>query len=97
MAQKILAQINLEGAEVKFTHARFYDGLPGPVTRNMADKLGLRSPNPRGGVTLCRIVLPDGTTVSQAAVCSSHENFCKATGRQVALGRAKKRLARGKF
>lgn len=47
----------------------------------------------KGGVTLCKIKTLEGVTLSEAsATCSNKDNYCKETGRRVALNRAIEKL-----
>ena len=41
--------------------------------------------NPRGGVTEARLHIDDGTVLTARVTCSYQDNFCKKTGRQLAL------------
>lgn len=51
-------------------------------------------PLPRGGATSALILGPRGNAlVEYTARCSPNDNYCKAIGRQIALGRALKQLA----
>lgn len=44
---------------------------------------------PTGGLTIARVLGPDGVQVAEGrARCRPDENFNKALGRQIALGRA---------
>lgn len=42
---------------------------------------------PKGGVTIAVIDCGEGFYIGSAALCSYSDNFCKRTGRRVALGR----------
>lgn len=86
----------LSGATVKYGHLRFYEDAADNLlyARHEGVKLGLGSPRPRGGLTLVRVALPNGAVVHAMAKCSRRDNFCKAIGRQIALGRALKQIER---
>lgn len=61
--------------------------------RNWTTRVAGSSLNPRGGRTICRLVDEAGFNVVIAeANCSDHDNYNKAIGRDIALGRALKRL-----
>lgn len=42
----------------------------------------------QGGMTIAVIAYPDGTADVGAAFCSKRDNFCRKTGRELALSRA---------
>ena len=44
-----------------------------------------------GGLTECHIVLSNGQDIVGIAECSHKDNFCYATGRKIAYGRAMKK------
>lgn len=44
----------------------------------------------KGGLTLVQVEFADGNVARGAARCSPRDNYCKATGRNIALGRALK-------
>ena len=44
-------------------------------------------PNPRGGATIVVLDLPERRIIG-TAVCSENDNYCRKTGRDIALGRA---------
>jgi len=50
--------------------------------------------DPFNGLTVCEIVDHDVILARGFAFCSSRDQFCRKTGRQVSLGRALKDLAR---
>lgn len=54
-----------------------------------------RKPYPRGGMTFVAITSPDGVTSNAYAACSMSDNYCKKTGRDIAIGRALKKLRDG--
>jgi len=49
-------------------------------------------PEPKGGVTLASLELPNGDVVFGMSKCSRLDNFSRARGRQIATGRAKMRV-----
>jgi hypothetical protein len=52
-------------------------------------RIRFAQPAPKGGVTVCYYPTQVGTVLS-AAVCSPKDNYNKAMGRKIALGRAQK-------
>lgn len=80
----------LDGATVRTTHSRLYRGTRLVMSWRTAENLGLGAPLPRGGLTTVTVTLPDGHLFYGAAKCSKRDNYCKAIGRQIALGRALK-------
>jgi len=51
----------------------------------------------KGGKTVCRAILDDGTEYVAEAYCSFSDNFCYKRGRQIAMGRLKKQLKEAGF
>lgn len=51
---------------------------------------------PRGGYTMMAVEHDDGDITWGMAVCSVNDNFCKRTGRNIAVGRALQAKAHGK-
>jgi len=51
------------------------------------------TPAAKGGLTLVQLEYGDGRTFRGAAQCSTRDNYCKAVGRMIALGRALKAAA----
>ena len=47
-------------------------------------------PSTRGGLTVCHLVLSNDVDIVGTAECSTKDNFCYATGRKIAHGRAMK-------
>ncbi len=47
---------------------------------------------PRGGMSICLIYLGSGITIIGKSICSMSDNFCYKTGREIAYGRAMKKL-----
>lgn len=97
-----------EGAKVKFAHGRRVDGDWGHFHRKK-EGWGCWDPerttdghrthvsadiSPRGGMTFCTVILPDGTEVHGTAECSHKDNFSKKIGRDISLGRALANLER---
>jgi hypothetical protein len=88
-----------EGLAVRFTHRRFVPEAVGALVR--ADKLltareyrelGL-TPAVKGGLTECELLDDADTVVAHgSALCSDHDNYNRRIGRDIALGRALKRL-----
>lgn len=75
-------------------HLRWFPGVPRPMTRGEALDHGiLAKPLPKGGLTLVQVEYVDGRTFRGAAKCSLRDNFNRAIGRQIALGRAFKSAA----
>ena len=78
---------------VYFEHWRYVDGA--------TDKYPLRytkgetewMPACRGGKTVAHVVAEDGTEVIGEALCSLKDNFVYQIGRDIALGRALKKLS----
>lgn len=62
-----------EGSVVKFQHMRRYSRA---------------LPLAKGGLTECRVILPNGEEVFGAARCRNTENYSKRLGRNISLGRA---------
>lgn len=69
-----------EGAKVKYWHERATD----PEMHVLIE--------PRGGKTVAKIILPDGSEITGEARCSDRDNYSKKIGRDIALGRALKSL-----
>lgn len=76
-----------EGYRAWYQHERFYTEASSGIVHD-----------PRGGETYCYVV-PDrkGAHIGEAiaigrAVCNDRDNYNKAIGRQIALGRALKKL-----
>ena len=76
------------GHRVRYKHERaYYD--KGPFA-HIHDSYSLL---PQGGKTIARIIDPEGNEIARGeAVCRPDENFKKAMGREIALGRALKQL-----
>lgn len=92
-----------EGATVRFAHGRVVDGQVGTFYRGKGKDGKLQSwreeglaPSPRGGVTSCKITLPDGRETIGVAECSEKDNYSKKIGRDIALGRALAQLDKPK-
>lgn len=88
-----------DGAKVRFHHGRRVEGKHGTFYRHKGQDPQLNSwleaglqPAPRGGTTACEITMPDGHTTWGVAECSERDNYCKKIGRDIALGRALKKL-----
>lgn len=80
----------LDGARIVLSHLREYEGH-GRLMRHEAKRLCPdQLPLAKGGLTAVAIERPDGRTFYGYAVCSPRDNYCKAIGRQIALGRALK-------
>jgi hypothetical protein len=86
----------LDGARVRVVHLRNADmgiinwqPLPGQLTAHQLRERGLR-PAAKGGTTLVEIEFADGNFSRTFARCSPRDNYCKATGRMIAVGRAVK-------
>lgn len=77
---------------VRFSHIRSYDdnGTELMLARRDAHVLGLGAPRPNGGITLVEVKFTNGTRARGVARCAPCDNFCKKTGRQIAVGRALK-------
>jgi hypothetical protein len=89
-----------EDAVVCFFHGRRMPGGVGIWYRSKGTRGDLKSwkeepvkPLARGGRTECCVTLADGTEVWGVAECSQQDNYSKKIGRDIALGRALKRLA----
>lgn len=84
--------MTIEGARVYVHHLRRYPGhLPYYMNRTEAAVFAPgEKPAAKGGITLVQVEYDDGRTVRGASRCSNRDNFCKAIGRQIALGRALK-------
>lgn len=54
-------------------------------------------PEPKGGVTLAALTLPDGDVIFGMARCSSLDNFSRPKGRLISTGRAKTRAEHEKL
>lgn len=48
--------------------------------------------SPRGGITVAFYIMPDGSKISAAAICSMSDNFCYKTGKLISAGRLNKIL-----
>ncbi len=48
--------------------------------------------SPKGGKTRCFLYLGGGINIVGQATCSMSDNFCYKTGREIAYGRAMKKL-----
>ena len=86
----------LQGAHIRIVHLRNPDmnilnwrALPGQLTAHQLREYGFR-PAAKGGTTLCEIEFADGNVARTFARCSPRDNYCKATGRMIAIGRALK-------
>ena len=74
------------------THLRRVAGFSGYVPQGLIKKHGT-TPEPKGGVTSAIIIDEDGEIISSGvAVCSDQDNFCRRTGRAIAVGRAFKKI-----
>jgi hypothetical protein len=51
--------------------------------------LGGTVPAARGGATLATLQLDDGTQIQAMATCSPKDNYCRKTGRELAVARLK--------
>lgn len=95
-----------EGAKVRFSHGRRVDGDWGEWHRKK-ENWGRWDPehttdghrthtsseiSPFGGRTVCMITLADGKEIHGVAECSRKDGYNKKIGRDIALGRALKRL-----
>lgn len=74
-----------DGTLVRFYHHRYYADimLPTYIGRMTGD-----TPETKGGCTVAVVKTPDGRRFAGFALCSKSDNFCKNTGRCIALGRA---------
>lgn len=81
----------LDGSTIRFYHLR-YASEPSAAWCDPRSKHFLRlsglTIDPRGGITRAVIEWPDGNTSVTEAKCSRRDNFCKAIGRNIAVGRA---------
>lgn len=84
--------MKLDGDAIAYVHhLRFFPGVQNPMTRGEALQVGiLAKPEPKGGITLVQVEYGDGRTFRASARCSKRDNFNRAIGRQIALGRALK-------
>lgn len=80
-----LTKRRLEDARVQYRH---YRACGKRILRDHEWKeMGL-TPDAKGGATLAYVEWPDGYRVVGQATCSSKDNFNKALGRKIAVGRA---------
>jgi len=77
------------GVKVFFTHYRKFPGMIDFYTRG---ELPGFPPEPKGGLTEARLVSNGRIIAMGYADCSTKDNFNKAVGRNIALGRALKAL-----
>jgi hypothetical protein len=74
--------------KVRYKHFRFTEEMPGILMESsMARDLGL-TPTSRGGATHAKVTREDGSWVRAFSLCGPKDNFSRATGRTIALGRA---------
>lgn len=87
--QRMLAEAAHLGLKVRVCHVRNLRG-GGQATSGMLRRhRGLREIESRGGVTTVVLANAQGRNFAQGiAHCSKHDNYCKATGRRIALHRA---------
>ncbi len=64
-----------------------------PTRKTRKEQRQRWSPFPKGGKTVCEIVLDDGRTFMGVAHCSMADNFCYRLGRKIAYGRAKAKMS----
>jgi hypothetical protein len=95
-----VAQLLEQGNRVFVSHKRNF--IPTsrlraeePLTVGAAKKCGLYQKYgtatnilPRGGETVVEIITPEGEVFAAAALCSEADNYNKALGRAIAIGRA---------
>lgn len=93
-----------EGVKIEYAHYRVprnrgsAKGEPPffSLYRYYRDKDKMK-PNEKGGKTICYIRDPNGNNIAVGeATCSMSDNFCYRIGREIALGRALKKLENGK-
>lgn len=88
-------QLREEGYTVKVRHTRRWESVGEPSFHNDAPVEPFFTASarlaPKGGKTEVRIE-KDNSGASGEAVCSLDDNYCRATGRNIALGRALKEL-----
>ena len=81
----------LENAEVRVFHYRPQLGGKTDLTYTRFEfKRRGRQPAPTGGKTRVILTLADGREFWGEARCSDRDNYCRKTGREIALGRALK-------
>lgn len=79
-----------EGYRVKYRHWRYLHGGLMVVSDQQARQFGL---SPKGGETEAKVYGPDDSVVAVGtATCHPRDNFNKRIARDIALGRALKRL-----
>lgn len=89
--EKKLQAIQNIGA-VKVTHYRVALETGEVGTRQLLKKNNL-TPSPRGGVTWVDLYDKHGRFIAEGrADCSEHDNYSRKLGRQIALGRALKKV-----
>lgn len=82
-----------EGYKVFVTHFRRWEGERAYMTKFDGLSEGLKKILPTGGATEAVIMDPEGNLVASAyAACSKRDHFSKRIGRDIAVGRAIKRL-----
>lgn len=101
-------QLRDNGYKVSVSHYRFFNLDPAgwwvdeegnAHTTNIAHQGMIKrlnkKPLPRGGMTFVAITTPDEVTSNAYSACSMSDNYCKKTGREIAIGRALKKLRDG--
>jgi hypothetical protein len=76
---------------IRVKHLRYADGPLGQIAMPVNDlrRIG-HAPQSKGGITIATIELSSGKRFVGIARCSKLDNYCKETGRQIAVGRALK-------
>lgn len=93
LLRQTVGQVTDEDVKVYVSHLRVSEGSFGELwTSHELRKLGLK-PKAKGGLTLVQLEYGDGRTFRGSARCSPRDNYCKAIGRDIAIGRALKSAA----
>jgi hypothetical protein len=86
-------QLRDAGYKVRVHHLRNFKGHEGLYTRHdfevqFSKALYSKLISPRGGKTVVELTLPNGTDVTDSAVCSMKDQYNRKLGLKIALGRA---------
>lgn len=95
MSIPTVKELRSQGYKVRVTHRRRYPNAYFGIedenwTRYEAEKFGYspRLASLTGGYTKVEITTPEGEDLAGIAECSLKDNFCRKTGRELAIERA---------
>lgn len=80
-------QLQRDGGRVFINHFRYHGEGESLDSHGFLKKEGV-APDPKGGYTFVRVVLPSGRVLIGESLCSREDPFSRKSGRELAFDRA---------